>query len=222
MAKINFIELENFDSLKEHKRFDFGAKDILYGCKQQEQALVTDALILISEIFKFDKSLKAREMVDTWFDKQASKPELCTISLEFEIDVTDIKVKDISTRCDEVLTVSGTYRWNNKDYDRGETFDNFFKHKLPIQIGFDVHYTSSYYSNAYSPAASVFYTQDSKKAGGYTLVDFFVNFRIKSARMFIKLQNAGDNLVANHYFNTPGYPMPGMVFQFGINWRFFD
>ncbi|MCX6275467.1 MAG: hypothetical protein NTV09_09705 [Bacteroidetes bacterium] len=100
--------------------------------------------------------------------------------------------------------------------------DIFFKNKLPIQIGFDVHYTSSYFSNAYSPAASVFYTQNSTKTGGYALVDFFVNFKIKSARMFIKLQNAGDNLVADNYFNTPNFPMPGMLIQFGINWRFYD
>lgn len=100
--------------------------------------------------------------------------------------------------------------------------DVFFRNKLPVQIGFDVHYTSSYFSNAYSPAASVFYTQNSTKTGGYALVDFFVNFRIKTARMFIKLQNAGDNLVAKNYFNTVNYPMPGLLIQFGINWRFFD
>ncbi len=100
--------------------------------------------------------------------------------------------------------------------------DIFFRKKLPIQIGFDVHYSSSYFSNAYSPAASVFYTQNTTKTGGYALVDFFINFKIKSARIFIKLQNAGDNIVAENYFNTVNYPMPGMVFQFGINWRFFD
>ncbi len=100
--------------------------------------------------------------------------------------------------------------------------DRFFKKKLATQIGFDVHYSSSYYANAYSPAASVFYTQDSVKTNDYPLIDFYVNFSIKRARMFIKLQNIGDNLVANNYVNTPHYPMPGLLIQFGINWRFYD
>lgn len=100
--------------------------------------------------------------------------------------------------------------------------DVFFKNKLPLQVGFDVHFTTSYFSNAYSPAASVFYLQNDTKTGGYALIDFFVNFRIKTAMMFIKLQNAGDNIVSKNYLNTPGYPMPGLVFQFGIKWRFFD
>jgi len=100
--------------------------------------------------------------------------------------------------------------------------DRFFKNKLATQIGFDFHYTSEYFSNAYSPAASVFYSQQSVKTNGYLLVDFFVNFKIKTARLFIKLQNAGDNLVKKNYMNTPHYPMPGLVFQFGVNWRFFD
>jgi len=100
--------------------------------------------------------------------------------------------------------------------------DRFFKNKLSTQIGFDVHYTSSYYSNAYSPAASFFYTQDEQKTNGYALVDFFVNFKIKTARLFVKIQNVGDNLIADHYVLTPHYPMPGLLIQFGLNWRFFD
>ncbi|CAN5405250.1 putative porin [soil metagenome] len=98
----------------------------------------------------------------------------------------------------------------------------FFGGRLPTQIGFDVHYTSSWFSNAYMPATSVFYTQNEKKTEAYPLIDFFVNFKIKTARIFIKFQNAGDNLVGNNYFNTPNYPLPGLVFQFGLNWRFFD
>ncbi|MEO8088001.1 MAG: putative porin, partial [Bacteroidota bacterium] len=98
----------------------------------------------------------------------------------------------------------------------------FFGGRLPTQIGFDVHYTSSWYSNAYMPATSVFYTQNEKKTEAYPLIDFFVNFKIKTARIFIKFQNAADNLVGNNYITTPNYPLPGLVFQFGLNWRFFD
>jgi len=98
----------------------------------------------------------------------------------------------------------------------------FFGGRLPTQIGFDVHYISPWNSNAYVPATSIFYRQNTAKTNAYPLVDFFVNFKIKTARLFVKLQNAGDNLVGNNYFNTPNYTMPGLVFQFGVNWRFFD
>ncbi len=100
--------------------------------------------------------------------------------------------------------------------------DLFFKKKLYAQIGFDVHCSSGYYSNAYSPATSIFYQQNSEKTNGYPLIDLFVNFKIKTARLFFKYQNMGDGLVANNYLNTPHYPMPGGMIQFGVNWRFFD
>jgi hypothetical protein len=97
-----------------------------------------------------------------------------------------------------------------------------FKKKLPTQFGVDVHYTSEYYAPAYNPAVSVFYIQDSVKTNGYALADIFFNFKIKTARVFIKLHNAGDGIIAKGYYLTPHYPMPGRVFQFGLNWRFFD
>jgi hypothetical protein len=97
-----------------------------------------------------------------------------------------------------------------------------FKKKLLTQFGIDVHYTSAYYAPEYNPAVSVFYLQDSVKTNGYALADVFFNFKIKTARVFIKLHNAGEGIVSKGYFLTPHYPMPGRLFQFGLNWRFFD
>jgi outer membrane cobalamin receptor len=111
------------------------------------------------------------------------------------------------------------------DYNLHHTLfyeDIFFKGKLASQIGFDVHYSSAYFSNAYTPATSVFYQQNSKETNGYALVDFFFNFKIKSARLTFKIQNIGDNIIASNYQNTPYYPMAGTVIQFGVTWRFFD
>jgi len=97
-----------------------------------------------------------------------------------------------------------------------------FKKKLLLQAGFDLHFTSGYYSDAYNPAISVFYLQDSIKTNNYPFADFFVTFKIKTARVFLKLQNIGHDVFAKTYYQTPHYPMPGLVFQLGINWRFFD
>jgi len=97
-----------------------------------------------------------------------------------------------------------------------------FKKKLLAQFGIDGHYTSEYFAPAYNPAASVFYVQQSVKTNGYALADVFFNFKIKTARLFIKLQNAADGIFQKGYYLTPHYPMPGRLIQFGLNWRFFD
>jgi hypothetical protein len=97
-----------------------------------------------------------------------------------------------------------------------------FKKRLFAQFGIDVHYTSEYLAPTYNPAANVFHLQDSVKTNGYILADVFFNFKIKTARVFIKLHNAGDELIKSGYYLTPHYPMPGRMFQFGLNWRFFD
>jgi outer membrane receptor protein involved in Fe transport len=99
----------------------------------------------------------------------------------------------------------------------------FFKKKLLAQFGIDAHYTSEYYAPAYNPAVSIFYLQQSIKTNGYALADVFFNFKIKTARIFIKMQNAGDGIFRKGgYYLTPHYPMPGRLLLLGVNWRFFD
>ena len=56
----------------------------------------------------------------------------------------------------------------------------------------------------------------------FALADIFVNFRIKSARMYLKFENVGDAVFGKGYYLTPHYPMQGMTVQFGVSWRFFD
>ena len=102
-------------------------------------------------------------------------------------------------------------------------YESFFYNKaLLLQTGFDFHFHSFYYADAFMPATGLFYWQAEKKTGGYPLVDFFINFRIKTARFFVKLENIGDNIIDKGYYLTPHYPMQGMTLKFGVNWRFFD
>jgi hypothetical protein len=97
-----------------------------------------------------------------------------------------------------------------------------FKKKLFAQVGIDVHYTTEYFAPSYNPAVNIFHLQHERKTNGYVLADLFFNFKVKTARVFIKLHNAADDLIQTGYFLTPHYPMPGRMFQFGLNWRFFD
>jgi len=102
-------------------------------------------------------------------------------------------------------------------------FESFlYQGTLEMQIGVDFHFHTAYYSDAFMPATGLFYWQNIKKTGGYSLGDLFFNFRIKTARFFAKLENLTDDIVSKGYYLTPHYPMQGMTITFGINWRFFD
>ncbi len=98
----------------------------------------------------------------------------------------------------------------------------FFNKALLANMGFKAAYNSSYYANAFMPSNSLFYLQNEIKTGGFTRIDLFVNLKIKTARVFIEMENIADNLTGNSYFLTPHYPMPGRILKFGIVWRFFD
>lgn len=99
---------------------------------------------------------------------------------------------------------------------------NVFKKAMLLNTGVSVTYNSSYFANGFMPSGSMFHLQNELKTGGFARLDFYVSFRIKTARVFFMLENAGDNLTGNAYYLTPHYPMPGRVFKFGISWRFFD
>ena len=64
----------------------------------------------------------------------------------------------------------------------------FYKNALLLQSGFDLHFNSFYYADAFMQATGMFYWQNEKKTGGFPLIDFFINFRIKTARMFLSLK----------------------------------
>lgn len=97
-----------------------------------------------------------------------------------------------------------------------------FKKAMLAQTGFDMHYNSAYTSNAFMPATGTFYLQDRIKTGGYPVINFFFNMKIKTARLFLKFENLGDGLIANSYSFTPDFPQPGRVIKFGVDWRFLD
>ncbi len=98
----------------------------------------------------------------------------------------------------------------------------FFKNALNSQIGFQLNYHSAYYSRAYMPATSRFYLQDRIETGDHFNLDLFIHLKIKSARVFLRLNNIGDGIVDDSYYQTPYYPQPGRTLCFGLTWRFYD
>lgn len=97
-----------------------------------------------------------------------------------------------------------------------------FHHNMLFKIGVDVYYNTSYYGYAYMPVINQYYIENTEKVGDYVFVDPFISFRVKTLRMFIRLENAGQGLLGYNYFYAINYPMPDRVLRLGITWDFWN
>ncbi len=99
---------------------------------------------------------------------------------------------------------------------------NLLKGILKSQIGVDVYYNTAFYGYSYSPALSMFVLQSQKKIGNYPYIDFFINFKLKRARIFVKYEHANHNLINRRYFLAYHYPAQEKMMKFGVSWNFYD
>jgi hypothetical protein len=100
--------------------------------------------------------------------------------------------------------------------------NDVFKKAMRLQIGFSVFYNTAFYANTYMPATAQFYIQNQQKYGNYPVIDFFINARIKTARIFFKIDHFNNGMSGSNYMFIPGYPINGRAFKLGVSWRFFD
>jgi hypothetical protein len=98
----------------------------------------------------------------------------------------------------------------------------FFKHALLTQLGTDLKYNDQYYSPYYQPATGQFILQDEKEYGGYLFVDVFLNFKVKTASFFFKIEHLNAGWNDKNYIILAHYPMQGRMFKFGVSWSLFD
>ena len=97
-----------------------------------------------------------------------------------------------------------------------------FHHALFMRLGADFYWNTAYYGYAYMPVTDQYYLENSTKLGNYLYVDPFVSFRIKTFRMFLKLENATAGLVPENYYYALHYPMPDRTLRFGIVMGFLE
>jgi len=97
-----------------------------------------------------------------------------------------------------------------------------FKKALLLQVGTDFFYFTEYFGNAYNPATSQFYLQNEKKIGNYPFLDFFLNIKVKQARIFFKTDHLNAGLMGNTYYMVPHYPIAGRALKLGVSWIFFN
>ncbi|HET6244050.1 MAG: hypothetical protein H0V01_02525 [Bacteroidetes bacterium] len=106
---------------------------------------------------------------------------------------------------------------------RNALFYEFGSNKdLKLQVGLEGFYFSSFKNYRYMPVTGQFFLQDDYVQGNYPFIDFFVNMRIKQARVFFKIDHLNENLLERNFFILPGYPSGERAFRVGISWVFYN
>lgn len=106
---------------------------------------------------------------------------------------------------------------------------SLFNKALFFQSGATFVFFTDYYADQYNPLIAEFVTQNNTKIGEYPRVDFFFNAKIKSSRLFVKLENV--NAPVEHllfpdtpydYYAAPYTPYRDFSLRVGLIWNFFE
>ena len=100
--------------------------------------------------------------------------------------------------------------------------EKIFKNVLEIQSGFNFKIFSKFFINEYNPVISTFHIQDKRKIGGFPIVDFFLNAKIRQTRLFFIFEHINSSFSENNFFTTPSIPYRDSNFRFGLNWNLFN
>jgi len=101
-------------------------------------------------------------------------------------------------------------------------YENFaFKKALYFQTGFTASYFTQYNMNSYNPLLSEFYVQRDVEIGGFPRIDFFVNAKLRQARIYLKAEHFNAAFTGRDYLTAPNYPYRDFTVRFGLVWDFF-
>ncbi|WP_121964147.1 putative porin [Myroides sp. N17-2] len=100
--------------------------------------------------------------------------------------------------------------------------DAFFDKALKFQTGITLSYFSKYYANDYNPLIGDFFVQDKVEIGNYPVFDFFINMKIRTARIYIMLEHFNSSMTGYKYYSAPNNPYKDFTFRFGVTWNFFS
>lgn len=92
---------------------------------------------------------------------------------------------------------------------------------LLLQIGVTFRYFTAYKMNTFNPLLNEFYLQDDQEIGGYPILDFFVNGRIKNVRLYFKVENFSSSFTGRKYYSAPYHPYRDLTVRFGLVWNWF-
>lgn len=97
-----------------------------------------------------------------------------------------------------------------------------FKKAMFLQTGVTLKYFTSYNMNAYNPLLSEFYTQNREEFGGFPMMDFFINAKVRQTRIYLKAEHFNSSFSEPNFYAAPNYPYRDFVIRFGLVWNFFS
>ncbi|MCM5661527.1 putative porin [Galbibacter mesophilus] len=99
--------------------------------------------------------------------------------------------------------------------------NHLFKKALYIQVGLTAKYFTEYYMNSYSPVLGELLVQDREEIGGFPMMDFFINAKVRRTRIYLKAEQFNTFFAEPDYFTAPNYPYRDFIVRFGVVWNFF-
>ena len=105
-------------------------------------------------------------------------------------------------------------------------FEGVFYKNLNISTGVEVRYNTPYKADGYSPVLGTFTYQDSLSIKNRPDIRLFLNFRIRSFKLFISASNLNSVTTSGGFgfkqnnMPAPDYIYPGLQLRFGIYWNF--
>lgn len=121
------------------------------------------------------------------------------------------------TQSDAVLNVPELTLRNTLYYS-----DYVFKRAMFLQTGITVNYYTNYLADNYNPILGEFFIQKTKEIGGFPMLDFFVNARVKQTRIYLKAEHFNSSFTGNTYYSAPNIPYHDFMIRFGLVWNFFQ
>jgi hypothetical protein len=100
--------------------------------------------------------------------------------------------------------------------------DYVFKKAMLLQTGVTFQYFTKYYANDYNPIMGELYVQNESKIGGFPMMDFFINARVKQTRIFLKAEHFNSAWTGYDFYSAPNYPYRDFIVRFGLVWNFFQ
>jgi len=98
-----------------------------------------------------------------------------------------------------------------------------FKKAMYIQTGVTFKYFTSYNMDGYHPLLAEFYVQNREELGGFPMIDFFINARVRQTRIYLKAEHLNTIWGQEYnYYSAPNHPYRDFVIRFGLVWNFFS
>jgi hypothetical protein len=67
-----------------------------------------------------------------------------------------------------------------------------------------------------------FYIQNREELGGFPMLDFFINAKVRQTRIYLKAEHFNSSFTGNTFYAAPNYPYRDFVIRFGLVWNFFS